>query len=127
MNRIQAFKIGGRYLGLALLTASSAVFSATETTGTSTETIPDYREPSATVTALLTAPTPPEPLLHARSGQIALLYREPVIELERLTRPRLGLAGFRFDPESQTSGVNPLISRIEVISAYADPELEPTV
>lgn len=87
----------------------------------------DYREPEPAVTALLTAPTPPEPLLHARSGQVALLFREPVIRMERLARPRLGLAGFRFDPESQTSGVNPLIYRIEVVSVTADPEQEPVI
>jgi dipeptidyl aminopeptidase/acylaminoacyl peptidase len=77
----------------------------------------DYREPAADITALLTAATPPEPLLHARSGQVALLFREPVISMDRLARPRLGLAGFRFDPEAGISAVVPLIYRIEIISA----------
>jgi dipeptidyl aminopeptidase/acylaminoacyl peptidase len=112
----RALTFGACALGIALLSAGSAVAAP-----------PDYREPSAAVTALLTAPTPPEPLLHARSGQVALLFREPVISMARLARPRLGLAGFRFDPEAQTSGINPLISRIEVVSVFADPDQEPTV
>lgn len=77
----------------------------------------NYHEPSAAVTRLLPASQPPEPLLHARSGRVALLYREPVIALGRLSRPRLGLAGFRFDPVSGTSGVAPLVMRVEVLSA----------
>jgi dipeptidyl aminopeptidase/acylaminoacyl peptidase len=79
----------------------------------------DYREPSAAVTRLLTATPPPEPILHARSGRVALLFREPVIRLERLARPRLGLAGFRFDPRTLTSGVEPLITRVEILSVDA--------
>jgi dipeptidyl aminopeptidase/acylaminoacyl peptidase len=93
-------------------------------TATAAEPSADYRQPSAAVTALLTAPTPPEPLLHARSGLVALLYREPVMSMERLARPRLGLAGFRFDPESQTSGVGPLITRVDLVSANA-PDRKP--
>ncbi len=87
----------------------------------------DYRQPSAPVTALLTAAPPPEPLLHARSGRVALLYREPVITLERLARPRLGLAGFRFDPLTKTSGVYPLISKIEVLSIDAQGKRTPVL
>jgi dipeptidyl aminopeptidase/acylaminoacyl peptidase len=77
----------------------------------------DYRTPSAAVTALLTAAPPPQPLLHAASRRVALLYREPVIALERLTRPRLGLAGFRFDPASGSSGAEPLVTHVEVVAA----------
>jgi len=87
---------------------------------------PEYRQPGADVIALLTAPPPPESLLHARSGQVALLFREPVISLDRLARQRLGLAGFRFDPVTRTSGVGPLLTRVEVVSAAA-PGGEPTV
>jgi dipeptidyl aminopeptidase/acylaminoacyl peptidase len=125
MKHIKPSTFAGYALGFALLTASSIVYSATEDAGKPPETPPDYREPSAEVTTLLTAPTPPEPLLHARSGQVALLFREPVISMERLARPRIGLAGFRFDPEAQTSGVGPLISRIEIVSVSADPKDEP--
>ena len=117
----------GYVLGFALLTATSVIYSATEDAGNAQAAPPDYREPSAAVTALLTAPTPPEPLLHSRSGQVALLFREPVIRMERLARPRLGLGGFRFDPEAQTSGVNPLISRIEVVAVSAEPDQAPAV
>jgi len=116
-----------RALGLILLAACSATLAAAETRSAGLAgTLPsDYREPGAAVTALLTAPTPPEPLLHARSGRVALLFREPVIDMQRLARPRLGLAGFRFDPESQTSGIGPLISRIEIVSADAPADQEP--
>lgn len=86
----------------------------------------DYREPSAAVTRLLTAAQPPEPLVHARSGRVALLHREPVISLERLARPRIGLAGFRFDPRTGTSGVAPLVHQVEVVSAEA-PSAPPAV
>lgn len=94
-----------------------------------TSGIPDpmgYREPAPEITALLTAPTPPEPLLHATSGQVALLYREPVITMERLSRTRLGLGGFRFDPEAGTSGVAPLIGRVDIVTVAA-PSAEPVV
>jgi dipeptidyl aminopeptidase/acylaminoacyl peptidase len=47
-----------------------------------------------------------------------------VISLERLVRPRLGLAGYRFDPTSMTSGVAPLVARIELLRV--DPEGEVT-
>lgn len=105
---------------LALLTVTHATWSD------SGPVTSDYREPPPAVTALLAAPTPPEPLLHARSGQVALLFREPVIRMERLARPRLGLAGFRYDPEAGVSGVAPLVYRIEVISAQ-DPGQEAIV
>ncbi len=123
--RIVARKFRCSALIIALLASSGAASSATDAAA-ATETRSGYREPAAAVTALLTAPTPPEPLLHARSGQVALLFREPVISIARLARPHLGLAGFRFDPESQTSGVAPLISRIEVVSS-SDPKREPSV
>jgi hypothetical protein len=112
---------------VTLLAASNLVQSVEQDVGSAKALPPDYREPSAAVTALLTAPTPPEPLLHARSGQVALLFREPVISMARLARPRLGLAGFHFDPEAQTSGVNPLISRIEIVSTSANQKQEPVV
>jgi dipeptidyl aminopeptidase/acylaminoacyl peptidase len=80
----------------------------------------DYREPSAAVTSLLTAAPPPEALMHARSRRVALLYREPVISLERLARPRLGLAGYRFDPRTRVSGVAPMVTRVEVIDVDAE-------
>ncbi len=77
----------------------------------------DYREPPPDVTALLTAARPPEFLVHPPSRRVALLYREPVIGMERLMRPRLGLAGFRYEPGSRTSGIEPLVTHVDVISA----------
>jgi dipeptidyl aminopeptidase/acylaminoacyl peptidase len=84
----------------------------------------DYRTPSPAVTSLLTATPPPEPLLHAGSRRVALLFREPVIALERLSRERLGLAGFRFDPVTRSSGVEPLVTRVELVAIDA-PESAP--
>lgn len=79
----------------------------------------DYREPSAAVVGLLTATPPPRPVLHASSGQVALLYREPVIEMDRLARTHYGLAGYRFDPLTGTSGIEPLVTRVEILAANA--------
>ena len=79
----------------------------------------DYREPSAAITALLVSPKPPEPLLHATTGQVARLYREPVITLERLAISRLALAGRQFDPVSGISKVEPLIYRVDILSVNA--------
>jgi dipeptidyl aminopeptidase/acylaminoacyl peptidase len=75
-----------------------------------------YSQPDEAVTRLLTATPPPEPLVHASSGRVALLFRQPVVSLERLARPFLGLAGFRFDPLSRTSGVSPLVEFVEIIN-----------
>lgn len=87
----------------------------------------DYREPSAEITALLVAPKPPEPLLHATTGQVARLYREPVIALDRLALPRLGLAGRRFEPVSGISKVEALISRVDVLSVNAAADQPPVL
>ncbi len=74
-----------------------------------------YREPDAAIVRLLTgASPPPRPLLHGASGQVALLFQEPVIGFERLARSWLGLAGYRYDPLSRMSGLEPLIERVEV-------------
>jgi len=129
MNVCRVFRLAIGMSGLVLLVASGIVSADTSTPGSDpmTAVLPDYREPSAPVTGLLTAQTPPEPLLHARSGQVALLYYEPVINMERLARPRIGLAGFRFDPLSQTSGVGPLIRRVEIVSAGDAREQQPVV
>jgi hypothetical protein len=115
-----------RVFGFALLTICSTALVAGKL-GAASEVLSDYREPTAVVTALLTAPTPPEPLLHTRSGRVGLLFSEPVMSMQRLARPRMGLAGFRFDPESGTSGVGPLISRIEIVSASAPADQKPVV
>jgi len=106
-------------VGLALLTACGGLVAAEPQTATAgdPDAGSDYREPSPAVTALLTAPPPPTPLVHARSRQVALLYREPVIPLAWLVRPRLGLAGYRFDPESRLSDIDARVSQVQVVSA----------
>lgn len=74
-----------------------------------------YSEPPDAVVRLLTASPPPQPLVHASSGQVALLFREPAVKLERLARPFLGLAGYQFEPRSRTSGTDPLVQTVELI------------
>jgi dipeptidyl aminopeptidase/acylaminoacyl peptidase len=81
----------------------------------------DYRTPSPAVVRLLTATPPPQPIVHARSGRVGLLFLEAVVPLERLARPFFGLAGFRFEPISRTSGIQPLVTRVEVVDAGAAP------
>jgi dipeptidyl aminopeptidase/acylaminoacyl peptidase len=83
--------------------------------------IDGYREPPRAVVDLLTANPPPEPLLHASSRRVALLHRKGVVPLERLSRPRLGLAGFRFDPSTGTSDFDPRVERVEIVDAGLAP------
>jgi dipeptidyl aminopeptidase/acylaminoacyl peptidase len=66
---------------------------------------------------LLTAPLAPEPLVHRSSSRVALLHRETVLSRDRLARRWYGLAGFRFDPATGTSGTERRIHRVEVVSA----------
>ncbi len=75
----------------------------------------EYREPGAAVVRLLTAPRPPEPLLHGSSRQLALLHRQTHVAIAQLARPFLGLAGYRFDPVTRISGAGPRIERIEIL------------
>ena len=82
-----------------------------------------YREPSEAVTRLLSATRPPEPLVHARSGQVALLYRKPLVPLARLVSPKLGLAGYRFDVATRTSTTRPWVESVEVVRVGADPAI----
>ncbi|MFZ5605383.1 MAG: alpha/beta hydrolase family protein [Pseudomonadota bacterium] len=79
-----------------------------------------FREPAPAVTRLLTALPPPKPLVHARSGQVALLQYEQLISQARLTAPRLGLAGFRLDPVTLTTGIEPRILQVEILSTSAE-------
>lgn len=80
------------------------------------ETINEYRLPPPAVVKLLEAPDPPEPVVHASSGQVALVYQQELMPLQRLARPFLGLAGFRFDPLTNTSRADRLIERIEIVA-----------
>ncbi len=97
---------------LALVVFTSLIASP----ATFGELAPQYREPAAEVTELLTAERPPEFRLHSPSRRVALVHSEPVIDIRRLMRPRIGLAGFRFDPGAHTSGIYPLITRVELRS-----------
>jgi len=81
----------------------------------------EYRTPPAPVARLLSAPRPPDPLLHGASARVALLTRQPLVSLKRLSRPTLGLAGYLFDPESGTSERGPLIERVEVLTVSGAP------
>lgn len=86
-----------------------------------------YDQPAADAVALLTAAPPPSPLVHSASGKVALLYQQAVIPLARLARPFEGLAGFRFDPLTYTSGANPLVFRVELLDAWAEEATTPVV
>jgi len=98
------------YLALALLAPLATLIAAPG------QLAPEYHQPESEVTALLTAERPPEFIAHPPSRHVALLYRESVITLERLVRPRFGLAGFQFEPRSRTSGIEPLVTRVAVLS-----------
>jgi dipeptidyl aminopeptidase/acylaminoacyl peptidase len=105
---------------LATVAAGSALLAEAGLADASTPVaFGGYKEPAPEVVRLLTAPRPAEPLLHGASGRVALLQREPVLPLDRLARPWLGLAGFRFDPETRISGVEPLVSQVQIISTSA--------
>ncbi len=101
--------------GIALLCAAATAAVAQTFSTVAPPMI--YHRPADDVTQLLTATPPPEPLVHASSGQVALLFRQSVIRMDRLARRKLGLAGYRFDPISRTSNLEQLIERVEVIDA----------
>ena len=82
--------------------------------------VPAFREPDPAIIRLLTALPPPKPLVHARSGQVALLQYEQLISQARLTAPRLGLAGFRLDPVTLTTGIEPRILQVEILATSAE-------
>jgi dipeptidyl aminopeptidase/acylaminoacyl peptidase len=125
VNRTKGHVRAAWWSCMAVLCAASPGAAASEDAVAVASPVADYREPPPAVAALLTAPTPPETLLHARSQQVALLYREPVIALERLARPRVGLGGYRFDPRTGTSGVTPLIARVSIVSTAKGPDAVP--
>ena len=87
----------------------------------------NLREPSAAVVRLLTATRSPQPLVHANSGKVALLFSEPVIPLDRLARPVIGLAGYRFDPLTHTSNTGALVKRVELVNAADTAGSQPQV
>lgn len=78
-----------------------------------------FREPAADITALLTTPAPATPLVHARSGHLALVQSEQVVSLARLMAPRLGLAGMRIDPVTRFTGIDPLVLKVDILDTRA--------
>lgn len=78
-------------------------------------TEPPFQQPITSITELLTTPAPPTPLVHTASGTLALLTEEQVISMERLLAPRLGLAGFRLDPITRITGIEPMVLWIDIV------------
>lgn len=76
----------------------------------------EFKRPSAEISALLTAPPPPRALIHHASGKVALLQREATLSMTRLSQAHLGLAGFRFNPLTRRSGIDTLLTKVEIIS-----------
>ena len=75
----------------------------------------EYKRPSAEITALLTEPPPPNALVHYASGKMALLHSEATMPMDRLSQAYIGLAGFRFNPVTRRSGIEALLSKVEII------------
>jgi dipeptidyl aminopeptidase/acylaminoacyl peptidase len=117
--RLDSPRLPGFLTAIFVLIFAALATGRPSAAGTETAAI-GYREPSAAVVRLLTAPRPPEPLLHTRSGRVALLYRASMVPIEQLARPFLGLAGYRFDPATSTSTTQPWIERVEVVRIGED-------
>ena len=66
---------------------------------------------------LLTATQTPQAAFNAKSGRIALIYRETLVPVARIARPHLGVAGFWFDPEIRSSGYDSWVERVVVLDA----------
>jgi dipeptidyl aminopeptidase/acylaminoacyl peptidase len=84
------------------------------------ETSDQYKRPAPMIERLLTAMGPPEVVVHTASKKVALLYRQELVSLESLSRPFLGLAGFRVDPEIRMSRGAPMIERVEIVALEKD-------
>ncbi len=82
----------------------------------------EYSEPPEEVARLLQREHEPVVVLHGPSARLVRLYEQPLVPMAQLSRPRLGLAGFRIDPENRTRGIKPLFTRL-VISHINEPEL----
>ncbi len=105
-------------LRIAATACLALVSIATASAATETETETSlYRMPSDAVIQLLTAPAPAQPLIHARSGNIALLETDKVISQRRLLAPRIGLAGVRLDPVTGITDIEPMVRQITLVRA----------
>jgi len=79
---------------------------------------PEYRMPdNPEVVNLLTATQGPSAVFNAKSGRIAFVYRETLLPLERIARPRIGLAGYWFDPVLRDSGYESRVERVVILDA----------
>ena len=96
--------------------AAAALLIAVAASAQAPEALGEYLTPPAPVASMLAATRPPEILLHGRSARVALLTRQPLVSLARLSRPTLGLAGYQLDPISGTSERGALIERVEVLT-----------
>ena len=78
-----------------------------------------FQRPAEAISRLVLTPAPPTPLVHATSGHLALLHEEQVISMDRLLAPRLGLAGFRLEPVTRISGIEPMVMAVDIINTQA--------
>lgn len=86
--------------------------------GAESPAVDEFRVPrNPAVVRLLTATQTPQAVFNAKSGRIALSYRETLVPVARLARPHLGLAGFWFDPEIRSSGYDSWVERVVVVDA----------
>ena len=98
------------------LAVLSMVLVLAEASGADSPVVGEYRVPgNPAVARLLTATQTPQGVFNARSGRIALVYRETLVPVERIARPHLGLAGFWLDPEIRSSGYDSWIERVVVL------------
>src|SRR6186713_2257444 len=82
----------------------------------------EYLEPPQEVVQLLEHESEPTVLLHTASSTLVRMYEQPLLPMSQLSRPRLGLAGMRIDPENHTQGTGALYTRL-VLSRLNDPEV----
>ncbi len=74
-----------------------------------------FKRPADAIVRLLTTPAPPTPLVHAPSGNVALLVEDTVISQKRLMTPRVALAGWRLDPVTGIVGIEPMVREIRIL------------
>ncbi|RLP56348.1 MAG: S9 family peptidase [Ketobacter sp.] len=76
-----------------------------------------FKRPAQEISRLLLTAEPPTPVIHVAAEKIALLHYEGVIDQQRMQTPRLGLAGYRYDPVTGITGLDALVERVEIISS----------
>ncbi len=81
----------------------------------------DYLLPPTEVISLLEREKPPTVAFHAGSRLLTRSYHRPLVPREEMERPRLNLAGIRFDPLSRIRWDHPLFTRV-LVSSLDDPK-----